>query len=234
VITRATALGAEQMIQPKKPQGRKGAIHLSENGARWEIIKFPSEKRPRELMVANMFVRNANKLIMHESVEPLKYPPFRDLTQNDENDLDFTITISFGEQRLMELAEFAPLQAHGPEFKDAPLQLEPGRKADLLLELVGEKSDRHGGANRILLIYVTEHAFGVDPITIELARRTLNRNPPRFDRIYYISPHDEVEGGVWELSPGKPHHWFGEMSEQQLRRPGRVCFPHPSDFIKGG
>jgi hypothetical protein len=171
---------------------------------------------------------------MLESVEQPQYPPFRDLRQNDENDLDFTITISGGEKRLMELAEFAPLDTHGPQFKDAPRQLEPASKADLLLELVRKKSDHQGGTDRMLLVYVTEHAFGVDPITIELARKTLNREPPKFERIYYVSPHDKVDGAVWEIFPGKPHHFFGEKSEQELRRPGRTYLPHPTELTKKG
>jgi hypothetical protein len=218
------------MTERKKPQGRTGAIKLSDAGPEWGVIDFPSEKRRRELMIAEMFVRGANQLIMHESPEQPRYPPFSGLVQNDENDLDFTITTSLG-VKLMDLAEFAPLDRHGPQFKDAPRQLDQATKSDLLLEIVRRKSAHQGGLNRLLLIYATEYGFKVDLITIEIMRKGLNREPPQFDRVYYISVHNTVDGSVWEIFPGTPHHTLGEWSEQDLRRL-RTHFPHPDDLIE--
>jgi len=42
-----------------------------------------------------------------------------------------------------------------------------------LLHLIREKSAHQGGADRFLLIYVTEQGFSVDMITIEITRRVL-------------------------------------------------------------
>jgi hypothetical protein len=69
-------------------------------------------------MIAHMFARAANIRILLESPEP-RYPPLGDPKQNSEDDLDFTILTGQGD-KLMELTEFAPLQQHGPKFKDAP------------------------------------------------------------------------------------------------------------------
>lgn len=217
------------MAERKKPQGRSGPIRMSGAASKWAVIDFPDEKAARELMIAEMFVRAANQFIMLESPEQPPYPPFSNLIQNEENDLDFTITTSYGLKR-MDLVEFAPLDKHGPHFKDAPRQLDQATKADLLLELVRRKSVRQGGPDRLLLIYVTEQGFWVDPIAIEIMRRDLDRKSPRFERIYYVSPRDLTVGSVSEIFPGKPHHICGNWSERELRRP--ADFPHPNDFIE--
>jgi hypothetical protein len=216
-----------KMGEHKKPQGRKGPIRISGAGPRLTVIAFPDEKRARELMIAQMFVRAANRSIMLESPEQPRYPPFSDLVPNEENDLDFVITTSRDVKR-MDVAEFAPLDKHGPEFKDAPRQLDQTTKSDLLLELVRRKSAHQGGSNRVLVIYVTEQGFWVDPVTMEITRRALDRERPRFERVYFISPHDSTTGTVSEIFPGKPHHVFGKLKEDELRH--RADFPHPADF----
>jgi hypothetical protein len=220
----------ERMTEREKPQGRSGAIRLSSDGAKWEVIGFPKEKRRRELMIAEMFVRGANQNIMLESPERPPYTPFGGLTPNDENDLDFTITTSQG-VKAMELVEFAPLHRHGPRFKDAPRQLHQTTKSELLLELVRNKSDHQGGSGRLLLIYATEYGFKIDLITIEITRRALVSEPPRFERVYYLSCHDVIHGSVWEIFPGRPDPTFEGWPDEKLRGL-RAQMPHPLDLIK--
>jgi hypothetical protein len=215
------------MVDRAKPQGEKGPISLSNDRVEWHVIKFPSGKKARELMIAEMFARSASKTIMYESQPP--YGPFTPPLQNQENDLDVTITTAQG-QKLMELVEFAPLQKYGPEFKDAPRQLDQDSKSDCLLELIRNKSLRQGGPNRWLLVYVTEQAFFVDPITIEITRRALAQQPPQFERVYYVSPHDSATGSVFEIFPGTPHDWFSDFSDERLRQ-NRAIFFHPAEMI---
>jgi hypothetical protein len=198
-------------------------------GAEWVVTHFPDKKSAREFMIAEMFVRAANEFVMGERPGQPAYRPFCNLVQNEESDLDVSITTSRGVKR-MELAEFAPLDKHGPHFENAPRQLDQVAKAELMLELVRKKSKHHGGPNRLLLIYVTEHCFKVDPIAIEIMRRRLVQEPPRFERVYYVSPHGEKTGSVSEIFPGKPHHIFGDWGGQQLRRP--AFMPHPTEFLE--
>jgi hypothetical protein len=213
-----------------KPQGQTGPMSISNSSVTWKVISFPPEKASRELMIAEMFVRSANKLIMGESTNHITLRPFDNLTQNGEDDLDFMIGTVDGRKRL-ELAEFAPLQAHGPRFEDAPRQILPIEKAKLVLDLVQMKSNHQGGAERMLLLYNTETGFWIDPITIEIVRRALARTAPSFDRIYCLSPHDEHEGIVSEAFPGRPHHIMGHQADEDLGS-GVLFMGHPQDFAR--
>lgn len=217
------------MAPREKPQGQKGPLRFSGGQPEWAVVDFPKDKKARELMIAGMFTRAANVRIDSESPEEPHYGPFENLIQNEESDLDFTTTTARGQKR-MELAEFAPLASYGPQFKDVPTQVHQAAKSDHLLELVQMKSVRQGGPNRLLLIYVTEEAFRLDPITIEIARRALARNPPKFERVYYVSPHDSTIGSVDEIFPGKPHHICGSWSDEQLRT-NRAHFFHPTEML---
>lgn len=157
--------------------------------------------------------------------------PFGSPIQNAESDLDFSVTTASGNM-LMELVEFAPLQAHGPTFAEAPSSLHPREKAALALERIHQKSDHHGARDRFLVVYTTEHGFWLDPMTIELLRRELTNNPPKFERVYYVSPHSLDDASVSEIYPGKPHHIIGDHSDEQLDQM-RVQLPHPTSMIVG-
>ena len=132
-------------------------------------------------------------------------------------------------KKLLELAEFAPLNTHGPKFENAPPSLHPSEKSKLALELVHDKSDHQGGNYRVLLLYATEHGFWLDPITIEIMRRRLADAPPRFDRVFYLSIHDPKTGSLSEIYPGSPHHMFGEHSDDKLAGMN-VIMPHPTEM----
>jgi hypothetical protein len=214
----------------KKPQGRKGPIARSGGEATWTPIAFLAGKAERELFIARSFVEAANRRILGEcSAEPA-YRPFGELRQNPENDLDFTLRTRCGD-RLLELAEFAPLREYGPRFENVPSELDQGTKSDLLMELLRRKSQRQGGPARLLLIYVTEHAFWVDPATIELTRRALLRERPLFERIYFLSPGADASGRVWEIFPAAPHFHFGTTSDRELRA-RKIHFPNPRTLIQ--
>lgn len=217
------------MNKPKgKPQGESGAIKFGPVGVEWQVIPFPGSKPERELLIARLFVKSFDGYVAMESDPSLG--PFTGLQQNAENDLDFTVQTAQG-PKLMELAEFAPLHVHGPTFAHAPKALNPAEKAARALELIQSKSAHQGGADRFLLLYTTEHGFWLDPITIELLRRRLGATPPNFDRVYYLSPHDLDSGSTSELFPGTSHHFFGNLSDEQITN-SRPCLPHPSDLIE--
>jgi len=111
-----------------------------------------------------------------------------------------------------------------------PKSIPSGDKAELAIEEILRKSKHQGGPERILLLYSTEHAFKLDPGAVELIRRALKDDPPRFDRIYYVSPHNEMDGTAWEIVPGTEASMFAELSDQQIGY-GNQAFPHPSDMV---
>jgi hypothetical protein len=217
------------MSAGNKPQGVGGAVVIGSEGAAFVAIKFPALKAEREALIASLFVNAFDQWVANESEPSLK--PFGAPQQNPENDLDFTVETSLG-TKSMELVEFAPLAVHGPRFADAPRSVHPKDKAALAFEAVCRKSEHQGGDHRFLVTYATEHAFWLDPITIERLRRLLNRKAPKFDRVYYISVHDLGSASVWEIFPGRAHHTFGGWSDEQMDRI-RVHLPHPVEMAKG-
>jgi hypothetical protein len=201
-------------------------MRIGGGSASWEVISFPGPKDERERLIARLFVEGFDNWVAMES-EP-SFAPFSQPEQNQENDLDFTVTTSQG-VKLMELAEFAPLSKHGPNFANAPKVLDPTEKAFLAHGLVQEKSAHQGGADRFLVLYATEYGFWLDPITIERMRRLLAKEPPNFDRVYFISVHNLNSGSVSEIYPGKPHYAFGDSSDEQLDKMD-VMIPHPTEM----
>ena len=159
-------------------------------------------------MIATMFVEHAGRI-------PIGLAPFSDLRPNDENDLDFTVATNDGD-RLLELAEFAPLAELKAKYESAPKNIPRGQFFDLIHNLIMTKSAHQGGAGRLLLLYHTHARFYIDPIAIEAVRRRLNVENPNFDAIYSLSPSPGGQAMVWELWPGKPHPFHAERSDADL------------------
>jgi hypothetical protein len=217
------------MIGRVKPKGKTGPIKLSDAGWKWEIIDFPDGERPREQMIGEIFVHVANNRIDLESPEP-RYAPFKDLVQNPENHLDFTIWTGQG-KKLMDVTEFAPLNEHGPKHSDAPHQLQPSAKNELLHALVERKSNHQGAAGRFLVVYTTEERFSTDSVTRELVRRALKSQPPKFDRVYSLTPLGQKSGVVEEIFPGRPNPILEKITTEQLRQ-AQANIVHPSDIAR--
>lgn len=215
------------MRGPRKPQGQSGAIRITADGPEWKPTQFQSEKAARECQIGDMFVRATGRFIMRES-DP-KYRPFVNLRKNEERDLDFKVDTAQGQKEL-ELAEFAPLIKHGPKFENAPRTILSGEKARIAIEEIRRKSQHQGGKGRMLLLYSTEHAFKLDPGAVELMRRAFMADPLRFERIYFVSPHNETDGMAWEIYPGAEAPMFAGISDQQLGY-GYQAFPHPADVV---
>ena len=213
-----------------KPQGKTGPVKFGNDGPQWIVTTLPGSKARREQLVADLFVKSFESWVASESEPSLR--PFGAPVQNQENDLDFTVSTGIGEV-LMELAEFAPLAEYGRRFEAAPPAIPPQEKARLVAALVARKSAHQGGAGRILLLYVTEQGFWLDPCTIECMRRTLAADPPRFDRVFYLSLHGLTEASASEIYPGTPHHHFGRLSDAQLAA-ARVQTPHPTHIVASG
>jgi hypothetical protein len=209
-----------------KPSGQKGPISLGAEGINWHPIEFPPDKAEREMMIAQVFVRDIERF--HSSVCPVSV-----LRQNEEADLDFIISTAHG-RRELELAEVAPLnefqgkrmgaprQTENNPYANVPKQLTVGKLSEIVCNLIDQKSEHQGGQNRLLLLYVTHAPLFIPTPTQELVRRTLERNAPRFERIYFISPHDQTSGTIFKLFPAPPHEWFANLSDQQLAEMGPI------------
>jgi hypothetical protein len=202
-------------------------MRIGPDGVTWEVAELPPEKAARERLIAKLFVDGFSHYVAMQSDPSLA--PFEALRQNAEANLDFTVTTALGDM-LMELAEFAPLDRHGPTFADAPLKLDPKEKAQLAFDLIERKSAHQGGHARILVLYITEHGFWLDPIAIERLRRMLAEHHPRFDRVYYTSLHGVTAASNSEIYPGKAHHYFGDLSDDQLDCM-RLSLPHPTEMV---
>lgn len=194
---------------PTKPTGTTGPFTLSAAGIDHHQIKFPTSKVEIEKMIAKQFVADAGKM-------PVALAPFSNLKPNAERDLDFTVTCGDGRDRLLELAEFAPLQSLGVSYENAPRQLSIQDTAELALQLVYRKSRRQGGPERLLLLYKTSDFFFIAPPVQELMRRRLNAKKPNFDAVYFLSPHDLEQGSAFEVWPGKEHSMFRSFSDSGL------------------
>jgi len=198
------------MTPRKKPVGRCGPMKMSPAGPVREFLPFPADKAERERMIANLFV--LNRAIPKRDDQ---FGPFANPRQNGENDLDFTIDTNDG-AKLLELAEFAPLAALKTSYEKAPRQLSVRNGARLFFELIMKKSEHQGGANRLLLIYKTHDAFFVSPPVQELVLRWLRKSNPRFDGIYYLSPHDSISATVFVIYPRNQPSMFVRMSDEEL------------------
>jgi len=159
-------------------------------------------------MIAEMFVHHAGRM-------PIGLAPFSDLRSNDENDLDFTVATRDGD-RLLELAEFAPLAELKARYETAPKKIPRAQFFELVHGLIQMKSAHQGAAGRLLLLYNTHDRFFIDPIAIEAIRRKLEADKPPFDAIYSLSPKPGGHALVWEVWPGKPHPFHEGRSDAEL------------------
>ncbi|KDA03920.1 hypothetical protein HOC_03553 [Hyphomonas oceanitis SCH89] len=160
-------------------------------------------------MIATLFVGNAGRM-------PIALAPFSELISNEENDLDFSVVCSDGQRRLLELAEFAPLQELHVSYDDAPRQLGIGDMADLTCALIEKKSKRQGGPFRLLLLYKTHEQFFIAPPVQELIRRRLSLQAPAFDAVYFLSPHDSEQATVFEVWPSRADPFFTNTTDALL------------------
>lgn len=159
-------------------------------------------------MIATMFVDHAGRM-------PIELAPFSNLRPNNENDLDFTVATKDGD-RLLELAEFAPLAQLKARYESAPKNIPRGQLFQLIHDLIMMKSAHQGGPGRLLLLYITHARFFIDPIAMEAVRRRLDAEKPNFDAVYSLSPKPGGHAVVWELWPGRPHPFFAERTDDQL------------------
>jgi hypothetical protein len=184
-------MAEEQSKDRKKPVGRTGHIAFSSEGVSRHWVEFPDNKAERERMIAEMFVTNPGS-------HSRRWGTFSNLQQLSENDLDFEVVTSYG-KKLLELAEFAPLDHLKATYDKAPDTFARGR---FVVDLIRNKSNHQGGPDRILLLYKTDEKFFVPPSQYSAIRQELGATGIRFDAIYFLSPKSDGSAMILEIFPG--------------------------------
>lgn len=179
----------------------KLAVTPDEIGAaEFQQLQFPKEKQQTEAMVASGFVA---------CIETLPGPDgqllkMSNLVQNDENDLDFSVTVN-GVASYLELVEAAPL--NGP-YEKAPSQYTVGAFAQQVLASIGDKAARYSGSRPgkplYLLVYVTHWAFIFSDSVIQCLRYWLGMLPSPFTAIFLYKPVTPSDGASCWLYPAEP------------------------------
>lgn len=172
---------------PRKPTGEIGTTKISNSGADFEKIPFPTDKESIEVMISNMFVEHFPK------EEKAFFNPYNP-TKNAENDFDFTISTDTGSKQL-ELMEYAPIeQLHG-KYQLAPNEYLAGDFADDFFNRIMKKSVRYAGQkNIILLTYFTHWAFIPSDSVIGLLQWMLITSKHSFERVFLVMPFDRTFG----------------------------------------
>jgi hypothetical protein len=130
-----------------------------------------------------------------------RYGSFEGLEQQPEDALDFRVRTGLG-FRWLELAEFAPLDQFAGDYENVSGSWPVGQVVSLVLGLIRKKANKGYGKDVILIIYKTHETFFVPPPILRTVRRQLLNNPPPFESVYYLSPHDPESASVWEIWPG--------------------------------
>lgn len=192
------------MLKPnrRKPRGQTGPIRFGGGKIERKFVDFPNSKDEIEMLIAQAFCA------CNSSMAPqiARYLSFENLTQLNENNIDFSVQTHFG-LRWLELAEFAPLQYFSGKYENIPKIWNTETMLAYLLELILKKNSNKYGKHVILVIYKTHEACFIPPPVMQLVRSKLKDIALSIvlESIYYLSPHNEKDASVWEIWPGNDH-----------------------------
>ncbi len=188
-------------------------MHISfRPGRGWEMgeetLRLPERKDDIEQFIAECFVNAMNKTAGPDEA-------ISNLVQNHESNLDFTVDIG-GKEALLELTEFAPLNEFGGDYGKVPNSYQPGQRAQLYLDLLRKKSQKQGGAKRILLTYATHDNFTLCMWAAEIVKRQLQTETLRFDAVYDLIVHPDGEGSIETVYPSDLNPELAKRSTDSL------------------
>lgn len=210
----------------KKPTGHAGPIKASPISVEveWEKIQFPSTKDEQEKYIAERFIQQANK----QRSERFR---FKNLRQNAQADLDFTVEVAEGDIYL-ELLEIAPLQQGG--YETALSSHKPYDMAEWIIKQIRKKGTKQGpGLDRVLLLYWTHWAFALSSTTIALLQYWLLEEDFDYLEILIYEPLDTEEGSISTLVPVPKEHFQGFDPEQYRDNVVLNLDPAKFELIKG-
>lgn len=183
----------------KKPTGDIGPIRVSPTeGLEWHKIDFPAAKEDVEKYIAQRFVEEANKN------RPERFR-FTNLTQNPEQDLDFTVYVA-GQSMYLELLEIAPLERGG--YDTATTGHNSYDMAKWILKKIRNKGRRQvPESKRSLLLYTTHWSFHFSDTTVALLQYWLLEKHFGYMEINIYLPMDTEMGIIKPLVPISAKHF---------------------------
>lgn len=171
-----------------KPTGDLGWTRVTAGKPEAEFfrIPFPDTKQEIEAQIVRQFVSFWQK----ETGQEIR------VTQNPENDLDFTLHLPGGDV-LLELTEIVfPNPTGGPPYGHTKTFMTAGEFADRALETISSKTYARDGIPKHLLCYITHWSFSPSEAAILLIQYTLRTVEHSFECIFFLHPRDADEGEV--------------------------------------
>jgi hypothetical protein len=187
---------------PKKPTGIVGPFiaKVTENGinGKFERIEFSGRKDAIEKQIVDMWAKATNNL----------WGEISEITQNTENDFDFSLKMTDGSQASLDLVEFTFSDGQSRPFEGNEMEISVYQYAKQLRDLVLKKSDHYGKASGTpiqLLVYITHWRFTPAQMCIAVAQHLLRKKNISFSRVSFIQPLDSMNGAAEILFPIQYH-----------------------------
>jgi hypothetical protein len=210
---------------PKKPTGQiTGAkIEIGPSGVTGGVTAhaFPTQKDEIEQHIIDLW-RNA---MINAGASALK------VTQNKENDFDFTVE-SVGGTAYLDLVEIVYPKGLGTPYKGGTLEINFGKFAEHVRSIVLKKSAHYGqqkGRPIDLLLYVTHFHFWPSPIVVPLIQHSLATTHHVFENVFLVVPFPDGEINLRVLFPSRDplqgqdpaklaaqDAWIMDMSESSI------------------
>jgi hypothetical protein len=171
--------------------------------ATFQELEFPRTKDEIERFIVGGFLRvgQSGKLL----------PPLNiQVSQNEENDFDFTLRLEDGNVKSLELMEVAPLGQMRRSYAAAPTSYEPYAFAEQIHTNLMGKSARYrasSGNGLWLLIYVTDWHFVLHERVLELLQYWTANNTHCFEAVYCYSPITSTDGIAQGIYPCAREKW---------------------------
>jgi hypothetical protein len=193
--------------KPIKPTGTTGPVTIisGSSGATAEFrkLKFPTTKEDIEKFIVNEFLKAAATLnFLPQAVVSA--------SQNDQANFDFSLKLTGGGTKSLELMEIAPLENLRGSYAIAPASYKPYDFARFIFEKLMAKSQRYKASNQgglILLVYVTDWHFVLSQTVTALLQYWTCHTEHSFEAIYCYSPIDEGTGVAELIYPTPKEFW---------------------------
>ncbi len=215
--------------RPNKPTGELGSLQVGTGSATYRRQQWPSEKFAIEAVVLQKAIRFAN---LYDLTQPPRH--------NEENDFDYTLTTTRGEEDLdlMEVVLRSRLDKGG--YKALPPSYNIAEIVAAILEGIRHKTRRYGRAARPLhlLIYSTDWRFSLLPRVVDTLAAAVAHEKHIFTTITYFRPDDHACGTVELVFPRQDAAQlatadtdrsvvFGDIRRPEVQEDGTTSVPMP-------
>jgi hypothetical protein len=213
----------------EKRRGEIGPIKMTTGStgvsAIWEKIALPKGKAELEQFYADRFVAALNKQKL------LPDMVIKNIRQNPENSLDFTLETSKGEKWL-ELMEIAPFEFFSVSPAEVPTSYKPYDVGQFLHGKIMKKSSSYQSSNIFLLLYLTDWRFQPSETVIALLQFWCNRESHSFEAIFCYMSLTDAEGHLWLIAPTPTQFW--DAFDPEAYRENKTVNLDPTKWQVGG